>query len=72
MANFELAPVPMNNGLGIGFWVDLQAQLTTAISVLGENTAPDVSSDEDHFDPDENTVTELMTGITAIIASLKA
>jgi hypothetical protein len=63
--------------LGIGFWVGLQANLNVAIQVLKDNTGPDTGhsgndSDEDAFDDTENTVAELNTLITNVIATLKA
>ncbi len=72
MADFVLAPVPLTGGLGTGFWVQLQQDMLVAIQVLKDNTLADAGSggsDEDAFDPDENTVTELMTGIASIITN---
>lgn len=69
-----LAPKPLNTGLGMGFWVDLQAQLTIVIGVLEANTAADTGSStagEKAFDPNENTVTDLVNAITTVIGTYK-
>lgn len=72
MSDFVLSPTPLKAALGTGFWVDLQQNLLIAIAVLEANTEADISAtssdDGEHaFDPTENTVTELMTGIASII-----
>ena len=72
MANFEFGPKPLTGGLGKGFWIKLRDDLKVAVQVLGDNTLADAGSndsDEDHFDPAENTVTELQTGIDTIITN---
>lgn len=72
MANFDLKS-RIYCGAGKGFWIGLQNDINIAIGVLtnNNNTGPDdTSSDEDTFDPAENTVNELLTGIATIIGTL--
>lgn len=73
--HLKIQPSPLNSGLGIGFWVDLKAQLTAAIGTLEANSKADTSGSagsETAFDPDENTVTDLLNACDTVIATLKA
>jgi hypothetical protein len=77
MAAIVLAPMPMNSGLGVGFWVELKEKLAAAVSTMEENTtdatSPSSSSDDSDpagFDPDINTVSEFQQAIIDIIDSL--
>jgi hypothetical protein len=77
MAAIVLAPMPMNSGLGVGFWVELKERLAAAVSTMEENTtaatSPSSSSDDSDdagFDPTINTVAEFQQAIVDIIDSL--
>jgi hypothetical protein len=77
MSAINVKPLPPKDGMGIGFWVDLKAQLATAVSILEENSLSDDSHDSssdslettDIFDPTVNTVSELQTAVDVIIAA---
>lgn len=70
--HLKIFPKPLKSGLGIGFWVGLKDQLNIAIGTLEENSTADTSGSETAFDPDENTVTDLLTACDTVIATLKA
>ncbi len=70
--HLKIKPTPLNSGLGIGYWVDLKNQLNIAIGTLEANSTADTSASETAFDPDENTVTDLLTACDTVIATLKA
>jgi hypothetical protein len=72
--HLKIQPKPLKSGLGIGFWVQLQQDLNIAITTLEENSKADTSgsaASETAFDPDENTVTDLLTACTTVINTLK-
>lgn len=63
MAAITIAPTPPKSDEGIGFYVDFQAVLATVVAGFTDNTSNGTTS---------NTIAELQTYITAVIATLKA
>jgi len=71
--HLKIQPTPLNSALGKGFWIELQNLLNIAIPVLEANSKADTSGSsgsETAFDPDENTVTDLLTACATVIATL--
>lgn len=80
MAAITVTPLPPSSGLGIGFWMDLKANIAAAKACLLDNTDSEDSHDAssnseeevDAFDPDVHTVSEFEDAIDEIIASISA
>jgi len=60
MAAITLAPTPAKSGLGLGWWVDLQDKMATLAGVFTDSTSNGTTA---------NTIAELNTFITAVIAA---
>lgn len=61
MAAITLAPTPPKTDMGIGFWVDVKAQLACVVASFTDDTSNGTTA---------NTILELQTYIDAVINSL--
>ena len=63
MAAITAAPTPPKTRMGKGFWVDVDWMLKEVVSSLGDDTSNGTTA---------NTIAELQTYVTAVIAALTA